>query len=145
MYTRNEYNIVNQLYFKKMKKSTLHVKKKKQKQCEQEVWSLRVGPGWPAGLQGADRRVMKQPCQHQAAKNWPSGPRSHGHTPWLPEKLKGQQRQFSQAMRKINTPLTCGSYSILQHRNYYFQLKPTIISWVMVATLLNCILTLSLC
>lgn len=79
-----------------MKKSTLHVKREKQKQCEQEVWLLRVGTVWPAGLQGMDRRVRKQLCQRQAAKNWPSGPRSHGHTPWLPEKLiKGQQRQFS--------------------------------------------------
>ena len=119
-----------------MKKSTLHVKREKQKQCEQEVWLLRVGTVWSVGLQGVDRRVRKQPCQRQAAKNWPSGPHSCGHTPWLPEKLiKGQQRQFSQTTRKINTPLTCGSYSILQHRNYYFQLKPTIISWVMAATL----------
>ena len=45
-----------------------------------------------------------------------------------PELIEGQRHQLSQAMGKINTPSTCGSDSILQHRTYYFQLKPAIIS-----------------
>lgn len=124
------------------KKSTC--KKEKQKQCEQEdgCWGWAHVACWPAGRgqKGQEAAVPASGCQELTV--WPMQPWTHT----MPAE-EARQRSAAPVFtdhEKNKHPINLWILFYFATQKLLLSTQTIIISWVIAATLLNCILTVSL-